>query len=198
MQNRGLAKLISRHDALIAEQKLRALRQPFVEIDEITSLISGPSINVPEPELNECLAPGRLLPALERLLRTSSSLLTSALTHLHRVVAAHDALACGTLHNTNLIALTGDKAAVRHAILSVPPSPCCANGSLYETVRLVLRIFDVGILYPLPPVTGALTRLVCLLKTALEGIDVERVQDGRSEALIWIFFVGEVAARQGS
>ena len=147
-----MAKLISRYDVQVADLELRVLRQPLIETDGIASLMSDPSINV--LELNEALAPRRLLPILERLLGTSSSLLTSVLAHLHRVVAANEALARGALHNINIMALAGDRSAVRHAICSVPPSPRHANDSLYEPVRLVLRILNVGVLYPLPPTTG--------------------------------------------
>jgi hypothetical protein len=196
LQNRALARMISNHDVLMAAQELRAPRQPYAQVDEIASLASNPNLNVPEPEPYERLAPGRSLPALQHALGTFSPL-ASVLAGLQHSVAVDDALARGALRNTNFLALGGAKQALHHAILSVPPAPCPADGSLYEPVRLVTLIFDVGILFPLPPATGALTRLVCLMKAALEGIglDQEQVHDGSVEALTWIHFVGGVAAK---
>lgn len=194
LQNRALAQMISNHDVLMAAQELRPPRQPFAQVDEIASLVSDPSLNVPELEPHEGRAPGCSLPTLQRSLGTSS-LLASVLTGLQRIVAVDEALARGTLRNTNVLALGGEKQALHHAILSVPPLPSTADRSLHEPVRLVTLIFDVGILFPLPPATGALARLVRWMKAALEDIEMKPVRNGWTEALIWIHFVGGVAAK---
>lgn len=192
LQNRALAKMISDHDVLLAAEELRAPRQPFVQVDEIGSLASDLSLNV--LELDDRNVPGRLLPALQHSVG-ASTLLASVLAGLQRVVATADALACGALRNPNVPALNGDKEAVHHAILSIPPRPYPVDGSLYEPVRLVVLVFDVGILFPLPPATGAFARLVQWMKAALESISLEVLSDGMAKALTWILFVGGVAAK---
>lgn len=195
LQNRSIAKMISDLDVLIAAQELRAPTQAYVEVDEIASLAANLSLNVPEPELYENRAPGCSLPALQRLVGTSSPL-ALVLDRLQRLFTRSNALARGMLRNVNVLALGKEQGALHHAVLSVPSHPSGADSSLYEPVRLVTLIFDVGILFPLPPSTGVLGRIVVWMKVALQDISVEQIHDEMVEALIWILFVSGVAAKE--
>jgi hypothetical protein len=159
IQDRPVSKAIATLDVLMAAMELRAPLQPWADADEIVSLVADLSLNVPELELHDTRAPGSSLPALRRLL-SASSLSTSVLGRLQRVFAASDALARGTLRNINLTAPGGEISALHHAALSIPPCHDYAGGSLYKPARLVTLIFDVGILFPLPPAMGLLGRLV--------------------------------------
>jgi hypothetical protein len=206
-QNSALAKLISVYDGLLAALELRAPRQPFVQNDEIARLVADRSLNVlPEPEhepppdgssssSSSRYSCGSSLPALQCTLGTFSPL-ASVLSQLSRVVAIDDAMALGIpLRNPNFLALRGEKEALHHAILSVPPHTSFVDCPLYEAVRLVTMIFDVGVVFPLPPVTGALAKLVKWVRAALESIDMEQVREDSAEALVWILFVAGVAAK---
>jgi len=69
------------------------------------------------------------------------------------------------------------------------------GSALYEPVRLVSLVFDVGILVPISPILGLIGRLVRWIKASLEYINLENVYDERVELLVWILFVDEVAAK---
>jgi len=189
-----IARIITIHDALGAATELRAPWQPFVHDKEVAHLISDPSINVVESDLElqtEC-TPGSSLPELQRILGISSAL-ASVLTNLQRAMMAANALTEGTLRNINIQVLLNNSAALHHAILSAP-SASRFDDLLYEPVRLATLIFDVGIVFPQPVAMGALSRVVRWMKAALEITGMEHIRN--KEVLIWILFVGGVAARE--
>lgn len=196
VQNRPIAKSIAIFDMMVAAMELRAPVQPWIEIDEIASLVADLSLNVPEPEPHlETRVPGSSLSALRELVGALSPL-APVLDKLQRVVAASCALTQGRLSNVNLMALSGESTALHHAILSVPPCQDCAtSGLLYEPVRLVTLIIDVGVLFPQPPALGLLGRLVRRVKAELECLAaLAYTDDDMAEALVWILFITGVAA----
>jgi len=195
-QNYAVAKLISSQDSFVAAIELRAPWEPFVHDQEVVSLISDTSINViesdPDVESQRGYTPGSSLPELQRVLGTSS-LLASVLAHLQRAMVTADALAREVLRNVNVRVLVDDRWALHHDILSIPPHSRI-DTLLYEPVRLVTLVFDVGIVFPQPPATGSLARVVRWMKAALEDIDMENIHD--KKILVWILFVGGVAAKE--
>jgi len=205
LKSRPVAKVIAILDVLIAAMELRAPVEPWVEVDEVAGLVADLSLNVLEaeaqlapqtelrPERRETRAPGSSLPQLQVLIGTTC-LLASVLDRLQRAVAVGYALPRGKLRNINFMALVGESTALHHAIFSVPQE-YAAGGPLYEPVRLVTLIFDVGVLFPQPPALGLLGRLVRMARAALEYSGcLEYVHDESAEALIWILFVVGVAA----
>lgn len=106
-----------------------------------------------------------------------STPLASVLPRSQRVFAAVDALAHDTLRNINALALSGEKEAMHHVVLSVSSQPCHAGGSLYQLVTFDTLVLDIGILFPLPPAMGAIARLVRVTKVALEEIDEDTKMD---------------------
>jgi len=196
LQNRTIAKSIAIFDMMMAAMELRSPVQPWTEIDEIASLAADKTLNVLEPESHlEARAPGSSLSALQRLVGGLSPL-APVLDKLQRVVAVSYALARGRLSNINLTALSGQSTQLHHALLSVPPcQDCAASGLLYEPVRLVTLIFDVGVLFPQPPALGLLGRLVRGTKAELDRLTaLAYTDDGMAEALVWVLFVAGVAA----
>jgi len=221
LQDRGVAKMISHHDVLIAVQELRAPKQPYVQLPELADLVANLSLEdqkpeskshqtsisnleiewkpepSPEPYTHEAWCPGSSMPALKHSLGESTPL-SVLLTHLQRVIATEELLARGPLPGrdpkASMLGHSADKDALHHAILSVPSQPeLNEKGSLYEPVRLVALAFEVGILFPLPLSFGALTRVVRWMKAAFMEIgDLKQIE--MTEALIWILFVGGVAA----
>jgi len=196
LRSHPVAKIVAILDSLMATLELRAPLQPWVEVDEIASLAADLSLNVlnPQPESAELLTPGSSLPTLKRLV--GSSRLGLVFYRLQRCFAVQSALMRGELQNMNLRALGGEIASLHHAILSMPPChDYIGNNMLYEPVRLVSLVFDVGILVPMSPILGLIGRLVRWIKASLECIDLENVYDERVELLVWILFVGGVAAK---
>lgn len=196
--NRAIAKMISNHDVLIASLDLAAPKQPYVEIDEVTQLMTDPSLNV-LPEDDPDSESGGDVPRGARL-RTLVDFgvngeLLRVLGELQRILVFMEAVPRGTVRNLNLLVLGSRKQALHHAILSLPERRAGGEGSLYEAVRLTALVFDVGILFPLPPCVGVLARLVRGIKDALEEVSIEEVSNDSVQALTWILFVGGIAAK---
>jgi len=194
MESRWLAKMISDLDLLMSAQELHQPLLPYIELEEIANLTSNPNLNILDPEPSGSRAPGSSLPYLQRSLGPSSDL-ALVLPRLQRIFVASDALVQGTLRNFNLLAFIGEKGSLNHAILSIPPCP--DRDSLYEPVRLATLILDVGIVFPLPPVTGVLGRLVRLMKNVVEDVNtyMSQLPEDWTEVIIWILFIAGIAAK---
>lgn len=188
-RNQAVARLISSNDLVLATQELRAPKHPFIQDREVASLISNPGINV--------LEANPLGSSLSELLHTigASSPLSSVLLSLHRVMATTEARVHGALRNVNITALYGEKQALLHAVLSLPPLRPLSRESLYEPLRLIALIYAVGILYQMSPSTGALVHLVFSLKASVEAIDVDQLNGIQTKALVWILFIGGIASK---
>lgn len=198
--NRPIAKMISNHDVLVAALDLAPPKQPYIEVDEITRLMGDISLNVlPEPEDKDEARPGALIGTLTHFGVPHN--LLSLLHELDQILIFKEAVPSGLVKNLNLLTLTSRQQALHHAILSLPPqsSPSFqvppTSCTLYEPLRLVLQIFSTGILFPLPPSTGTLARLVLALKSSLDASLDGLPISAQARVLIWILFVGAVAAR---
>jgi hypothetical protein len=205
--------MISNHDVLMAMQGPRAPKEPFVQLEEVVDLVNQLRLDehtqnsdlpqeddfrvapLPEPEPWADHASGSSLPSLQNLLGGEEQL-ADILVHLRRVCAAEEALGRDRPSKADPLALLGDKDALHHAVLSLPARPdSMAQGSLYEPVRLVALIYEVGILFPLPLSGGALARVVIWMKAALEDTCIELIRGELAEAMLWIIFVAGVAAK---
>lgn len=197
--NQSIAKMISNHDILIAALDLAPPKQPFIEVDEVTQLLGDTSLNIlPEPKDEDEAQRGTFIASLAAFGVPQN--LVSLLHDLHRTITYKEAVPRGLVQNLNLVALTSRQQALHHAILSLPQRDPHSNLAapiprLYHPLRLVLHIFAVGLLFPLPPSTGALARLVLALKASLDAALDGAPIDDRVPCLVWILFVGAIAAR---
>jgi len=193
LESRWLVKMISDLDLLMSTQELHQPLLPYIELEEIANLTSDPNLNILDSEPSNSRAPGSSLPYLQRSLDPSSDL-ARILPRLQRIFAASDALVRGTLRNFNVQALIGEKGSLNHAILSIPPRP--DRDDLYGPVRLTTLILNVGILFPLPPVTGVLGRLVHVMKNVVDvNSDMSQLPEDRTEVMIWILFIAGITAK---
>jgi len=101
------------------------------------------------------------------------------------------------LIHPDLQALLSEKNALHHALLCLPTASELAlperECGLYECYRLGALLYSSAVLYPLPPSTGTLTRLVAMAKQAVSDMRINTCFEGGREALIWILLLGGIA-----
>jgi len=192
LSNRGIAAMLSAHDAHVAALSLRAPTQPFApRTPASTPTTAPPSISPsPEPFLDAEPPAGHALHAL--LQRPGASLspaLSSALVQLSAVLAAPRPAT-----PQRAAAARESARALHHDALALLPARSGAaedeGGPLAAALRAALLLVDCGVLHPYPASTGVLQRLVRGLRDALGAVEE------RDEAVVlWLLFVGGVAAR---
>jgi len=196
--NRGIAAMLSAHDAHVAALSLRAPTQPFADTTPVsTPATAPPSVSPsPEPFLDAEPPAGH---ALQTLLQGSATPLSPALCS---ALAQLSALLAAPRPATPLRAAAARESAraLHHDALSLLPR---RNGDddeapLAAALRAAVLLLDCGVLHPYPASTGVLQRLVRALRDALAAV-VERLGEergGSAEAVVlWLLFVGGVAAR---
>ncbi|KAK2807999.1 hypothetical protein FQN50_005081 [Emmonsiellopsis sp. PD_5] len=108
----------------------------------------------------------------------------------------------GAITNPITATMIDQRNIVQYTLLSLPGSDEMddsfrARHPVYETARLAALTYNIGVLFPLPPMTAPFERLVPLLKSALQGALV-RVNWAASvratQLLLWVLAVGGIAA----
>ena len=90
---------------------------------------------------------------------------------------------------------------VQHELLSLPrwqelseTDRGASFSAIYETCRLTALIYADAVLFPLPPSTGWLLKLLDELRQLLELSNLAQWRDDTSALLLWSLFVASIAA----
>jgi len=203
LANRGIAAMIAAHDAHVAALALRPPSQPFlatIDYSASTPATTQSSLSPsPEPFLDAEPPVGH---ALRRLLQSPtaslSAALRSTLTQLSAVLASGRPT---TAVHAGAAARDGDAARAlhHHALSLLPPARGAEPSALAEALRVAVLLLDLAVVHPYPPSTGVPQRLVRALRDALalalEQLPEERGGDDDEALVLWLLFVGGVAAR---
>ncbi|KAK2776983.1 hypothetical protein FQN53_002449 [Emmonsiellopsis sp. PD_33] len=108
----------------------------------------------------------------------------------------------GAVTNPITATMIDQRNIVQYTLLSLPGSDEMdasfrARHPVYETARLAALTYNIGVLFPLPPMTAPFERLVPLLKSALEQAltSVNWAASVRAtQLLLWVLVVGGIAA----
>lgn len=191
-----LAKTIFLNDLQIAAVKLEPPHYPNWDIPDIMKDMEDPTVNVlPDGAIiTQATGFAPLIPlgltteALNVVLDTSD--VSIRFEHYGR----------GTLRNSDLQSLFCQKNRQHHGLLSLPSAPTPELGfndsgkAVYDCVRLAALLYSSCILFPLPPSTGAIQRLVILLREAIKRLSFEVVLEGAAPMAIWSLFLGAIAS----
>lgn len=189
-----LAKTIFLNDLQIVAVKLQRPHYPNWDIPDIMEDMEDPNINVlPDGSIaTQATSFASLIPfgltieVLYAVLDTSD--VTIRFQHYGR----------GTLKNTDPQSIFSQNNRQHHPLLSLPPASTSELGlkdsarAVYDCVRLTALLYSSCTLFPLPPSTGAVQRLVRMLKAAIEGLSLDVVLEGAAPMLIWSFFLGAI------
>ncbi|KAK4955112.1 hypothetical protein LTR10_007306 [Elasticomyces elasticus] len=115
----------------------------------------------------------------------------------HLLERAHHARLDDTYFGTLIAARNG----VQHKVLAMPRwqelSESEREGSFfatYETCRITALIYSNAVLFPMPPSTGWLNKLLDELRQLIEVSNLSSWRDDTSALLIWSFYIGAIAA----
>ena len=108
----------------------------------------------------------------------------------------------GALPDLDLARFCDRRNLIQYTLLSLPSHGDLSKKSqprpIYEPMRLAMLIYSLTVIFPLPPQTAPLATLTGQLKAALHTTDLRSSWSSSHQArrlLIWILFVGGVAAR---
>lgn len=116
-----------------------------------------------------------------------------------------DAYISGFVSIPNIAYLTERRNMVQHTLLSLPlshipeelePSSTATNSCTsiaYEPLRLTALIYSVGVLFPMPPASETLDKLVMMLNTTLLEQE-QKLWINCPSTLLWILVLGGIAA----
>lgn len=65
---------------------------------------------------------------------------------------------------------------------------------MYESCRVAALIYDLSIIFPVPPVTGVVARLVAKAKATLQMMRLEAMLGAGVKAITWVLFMAGAAA----
>ncbi|KIW04581.1 uncharacterized protein PV09_04330 [Verruconis gallopava] len=191
-----LAKSMAINDLQIAAKYIRKPVFPFWDIAEIVRAFEDPNVNaVPEDtnQLPTCLGFQSLL-SLGLPLQLSGILRRTAL--ISRKI---DFYSRGELLQADFHVLLCERNYVHHNLLSTPSAIEIGlvnqEHHIYECCRIGGLLFSTGVLYPLPPSTGAPNRLVQIAKRVVESISLETCMLGGGKLLIWMIVLAAIMAR---
>jgi hypothetical protein len=184
------------HELLTAAMDLRKPQFEFFEVPGIIALTENPMLNVLMFAMDE--ERGQALPDLLAYGVTEQVLTVMAdLQHISVIIEAYTQ---GTLQNPEVLALTSRRNAIHHALLSLPTmdevNPVLTENqkSVYESCRLAAMIYDLSIIFPIPPFSGVIQRLVSNAKVVLDSMRLEVVFGPSAKALTWVLFMAGTAA----
>jgi hypothetical protein len=163
----------------------------WYEAPEIAALEEDPATNVPiVPPVNNR---GTALPGLAA--NGMSEDLISVLVNLQQITLIIEAYAQGTLQNPNIVSLASRRNRAVHALLSLPTSeeirwlPVDQSAALYESCRLAALVYVLATVFPLPPFTGVVVRLVPQICAVIDAIDPEVLRGPAVRTFIWALFL---------
>lgn len=191
-----LAKTVFLNDLQIAGVKLERPHYPNWDIPEIMRDVNDPMVNMLPDEAVTIQGTG-----FSNLIHLGLPIeLLHAVQDSSNVSVQFEHYGSGTLKNGDLQSLFSQKNRQHHALLSLPPASAPElelekkAKALYDCVRLAALLYSSCTLFPLPASTGAVQRLVTMLKTAIEDMPLEIVLDGAASMLAWALFLGAIAS----
>jgi len=187
---------IRSHELLAAAMDLRKPQFAFFEAPGIIMLTQDPTLNVLTVPMDE--QRGSALPELLAYGVPEQALIVMLdLQHISVIIEAYTQ---GTLQNPEVLALTSRRNAIHHALLSLPtmdevePVLTEDQKSIYESCRLAAVIYDLSIIFPIPPFAGVMQRLVFNAKVVLESMRLEVLIGAGANPMTWVLFVAGTAA----
>ena len=187
---------VFRNDLDQASLHLRRPYYPFQELAEIEVLAADPSFNVlcePEGDVR-----GNGFSCLQAF--TSMEEALSIVMDMVSLTSHLEAWCQQTLANPNHSCLISRRNALQHRLLSLPPALTSkvagsdVPSSLYECCRLTTMLYSAVVIFPNPPSSGCLQRLVLSIKSVLEEIQLKELYGPRAKLYIWALFLTGVAA----
>jgi hypothetical protein len=131
----------------------------------------------------------------------SLGLTTAALDILRgaRIISAKiDHYDRGQLETPEFHLLLCEKNQVHHDLLSLPTATELSlsgiENDIYDCCRIGALLFSTGVLFPLPPSTGAPQRLVVMAKELVEQLGFEMCMTGGGKVLIWLLVLAAIMA----
>lgn len=183
------------HELLTAALELRKPHFTFFEVPEITALSENPMLNIlttPVDEQRGWALPNLLCYGLtERALRV--------MLDLQHVSVIIEAYTHGTLQNPEVLALTSKRNSVHHALFSLPTRNEVDmmtedQRAVYESCRVAALIYDLSIIFPVPPSTGVLAKLVAMSQAVSTTMRLEFMLGPSAKTCMWVLFMAGSAA----
>jgi hypothetical protein len=188
------ANLGDRNDLQLAAVNLRKPHFPAWDIPDLEYDASNPNINMIPTTASKAHAIG--FQPLVHLGLTSQGL--SLLEDVSTLTQRIELYCSGTLIKPNLQPLLSKKNELHHALLSLPTAAEAGlsddKRGVYEVCRMGGLLYSSAVLYPLPVSTGTLSRLVDLVKAAVQDLRLETCFEGGGKLLVWTLMLGGIAA----
>ncbi|KAE9993668.1 hypothetical protein EG327_003932 [Venturia inaequalis] len=199
VQNICLAKSISHHELLAAALDLRKPNFAFFEAPDIIALSENPMLNILINPVDE--QRGWALPSL--LNHGITEMALRVMLDLQYVSVIIEAYTHGALQNPNILALTSKRNSVHHALFSLPTLDemevlTIDQRAMYESCRVAAIIYDLSIIFPVPPSTGVVAKLVTMSQSILETTRLEFMLGACARICIWVLFMAGCAAESMS
>ncbi|QDS75453.1 hypothetical protein FKW77_004118 [Venturia effusa] len=199
VKNICLAKSVSHHELLAMALDLRKPNFAFFESPDIIALSENPMLNVLTVRVDE--KRGWALGNLLDFGITEHAL--GVILDLQYVSVIIEAYTLGTLQNPNVLALTSKRNSVHHALFSLPTRDemdllTMDQRAMYESCRVAALIFDLSIIFPVPPSTGVMAKLVAMSQSAFETMRLEVMLGDSAKICIWMLFMAGCAAESMS
>ena len=128
---------------------------------------------------------------------------------IHDLLSALDSARCYTLqvleylrkdpYLSDMAVLADKRNFTQHALMSLPPKADIDAGAnsifpLYEPCRLAAIIFSLIVVFPIPASTAPFAELGRRLREALTDQDFRQIWPKSSRLVLWILFMGGIAA----
>lgn len=114
-----------------------------------------------------------------------------------------EAYTYGALQNPNVLALTSKRNSVHHALFSLPTIDemellTMDQRIMYESCRVAALIYDLSIIFPVPPSAGVVAKLVAMSQSTLETMRLEFMLGAGAKICTWVLFMAGSAAESMS
>lgn len=191
--------MLRSHELLGAALDLRKPNFAFFEAPDIVALSENPMLNVMIDPVDE--QRGWALPSLLDYGITEHAL--RVMLDLQYVSVIIEAYTHGALQNPNVLALTSKRNSVHHALFSLPTIDemevlTIDQRAMYESCRVAALIYDLSIIFPVPPSTGVVAKLVSMSQSTLETTNLEFMLGACARICIWVLFMAGSAAESMS
>jgi len=187
--------MIRSHELLTAALDLRKPHFAFFEAPEIVALSENPMLNILTNPVDE--QRGWALPSLLTYGLTEQAL--RVMLDLQYISVIIEAYTHGALQNPDVLALTGRRNSIHHALFSLPTMDEVEvltedQRAVYESCRVAALIYDLSIIFPVPSSTGVVARLVSMSKNVVESMRLEFMLGAGAKLLTWVLFMAGAAA----
>lgn len=198
-EHRIVLIMLRSHELLAAALDLRKPNFAFFEAPDIIALSENPMLNILINPVDE--QRGWALPSL--LNHGITEMALRVMLDLQYVSVIIEAYTHGALQNPNILALTSKRNSVHHALFSLPTLDemevlTIDQRAMYESCRVAAIIYDLSIIFPVPPSTGVVAKLVTMSQSILETTRLEFMLGACARICIWVLFMAGCAAESMS